>query len=154
MHGAKGKRTLELSKFFRAPSTDTEREHVLATNELVLSVSVPNQGLKNASYEVRHKQAYDWPLVQAAVAFKLQGDKASDVRIVLGHVAPTPQIAKAAADALEGKSVTEATAAAAGVAATQGAKPLAQNGYKLKLIEVAVKRAILTAAGQKKYWEV
>jgi xanthine dehydrogenase YagS FAD-binding subunit len=151
--GPKGKRTVELDKFFFAPSTDTEREHVLAPNELVLSVALPNQGLKNASYEVRHKQAYDWPLVQAAVAFKLQGDRASDVRIVLGHVAPTPHVAKEAAAALEGKAVTEATVAAAGAAATQGAKPLSQNGYKLKLIEVAVKRAVLTAAGQKKYWE-
>ncbi len=42
---------------------------------------------------------------------------------------------------------------AAGKAAAEGAKPLAQNGYKVKLVEVAVKRAILTAAGQKKYWE-
>src|SRR5205814_8382758 len=83
--GPKGKRTVELAKFFHAPRTDTEREHVLAPNELVLSVTIPptSQGLKNASYEVRHKQAYAWPLVQAAVAFKLQGDRASDVRIVL-----------------------------------------------------------------------
>ena len=34
-----------------------------------------------------------------------------------------------------------------------GAKPLARNEYKLKLIEVAVKRAVLLAAGKKPYWE-
>jgi len=146
-------RTVSLDKFFHAPSSAVEREHVLAANEIVEKVGIPNVGLKNASYEVRHKQSYDWPLVQAAVAFKLDGSKASDVRIVLGHVSPTPQIAQAAARALEGKEVTEQTAAAAGKAAAEGAKPLAQNGYKLKLIEVAVKRAILTAAGHKKYWE-
>jgi xanthine dehydrogenase YagS FAD-binding subunit len=50
--------------------------------------------------------------------------------------------------------VNEETATAAGKAATEGAKPLSQNGYKLKLVEVAVKRAILTAAGAKRYWEV
>jgi xanthine dehydrogenase YagS FAD-binding subunit len=152
--GPKGTRTLELAKFFHAPSAAGEREHVLAANELVVSVSIPSKGLKSASYEVRHKQAYDWPLVQAAVAFNLTGGKASSVKIVLGHVAPTPHVAEAAAKALEGKDVTEATATAAGKAATEGAKPLAQNGYKVKLVEVAVKRAILTAAGQKKYWEV
>ena len=32
-------------------------------------------------------------------------------------------------------------------AAAAGAKPLAMNGYKVKLVEVAVKRALLTAAG-------
>ncbi len=153
--GPKGKRTLELAKFFHAPTSAAEREHVLAPNEMVLAVTIPTPaGLKNASYEVRQKQSYDWPLVQAAVAFQLDGGKAKNVRIVLGHVAPTPHVAEAAAKSLEGKDVTEDTAAAAGKAATQGAKPLAENGYKVKLVEVAVKRALLTAAGQKKYWEV
>jgi xanthine dehydrogenase YagS FAD-binding subunit len=156
VQGPRGKRTIEVAKFFQSPSSATEREHVLAPNEIVLSVRVPGNGLKNASYEVRHKQAYDWPLVQAAVAFKLDGNRASGVKVVLGHVAPTPIVAETAAKALEGKEVTEATATAAGeaAAATDGIKPLAQNAYKVKLVSVAVKRAILTAAGQKKYWEV
>src|SRR5437588_5290910 len=152
--GPKGqKRTVALNKFFQAPSRGGEREHVLAPNEVVLAVTIPNGGLSNASYEVRHKQAYDWPLVQAAVAFKGAGG-AKGVQIVLGHVAPTPVVATGAAKALEGKAVNEETAAAAGKAAAEGAKPLSQNEYKVKLIEVAVKRALLTAAGQKKYWEV
>jgi xanthine dehydrogenase YagS FAD-binding subunit len=152
--GPDGKRTLKLAEFFRAPSSAAEREHVLKANEIVLSVRIPGggKGLKNASYEVRHKQAYDWPLVQAAVAFN--PDAVKDVRIVLGHVAPTPHIAAAAAKELEGKEVTEETATAAGKAAAQGARPLSQTEYKVRLIEVAVKRAILTAAGRKKYWEV
>ncbi|MGH7171943.1 MAG: FAD binding domain-containing protein, partial [Gemmataceae bacterium] len=152
--GPKGKRTIKLADFFHAPSSATEREHVLAANEMVLSVTIPNHKLKNASYEVRHKQSYDWPLVQAAVAFKYEDNKATDVRIVLGHVAPTPHVASAAAKALEGKEVTEATATAAGAAAAEGAMPLSQTGYKLKLVAVAVKRALLTAVGHKKYWEV
>jgi xanthine dehydrogenase YagS FAD-binding subunit len=154
VQGPRGKRQIKLDQFYQAPATPTKREHVLQPNELVLSVSIPNQGLKNASYEVRHKQAYDWPLVQAAVALKLDGGKAGNVQVVLGHVAPTPVIADAAAKAVEGKEITEETAATAGKAAAEGAKPLSQNGYKVKLVEVAVKRALLTAAGQKKYWEV
>src|SRR5262249_9702083 len=117
--GPKGKRTVELAKFFQAPTTATEREHVLAANELVLSVTIPQGELKNASYEVRHKQAYDWPLVQAAVAFKLEGGKASGAKVVLGHVAPTPYAAEAAGQALEGKEITEETASAAGKAAAE-----------------------------------
>jgi xanthine dehydrogenase YagS FAD-binding subunit len=152
--GPKGKRTLKLADFFHAPSSATEREHVLAPNEMVLSVTIPNTGMKNASYEVRHKQSYDWPLVQAAVAFNYEDNKATNVRIVLGHVAPRPRIAEAAAKAIEGKEVTEATATAAGEAAAEGAMPLSQTGYKVKLVAVAVKRALLTAAGHKRYWEV
>src|SRR5262249_43128651 len=115
------KRTVKLSEFFRAPQVPTQREHTLAPNEVVTLVTINTvSGLKNASYEVRHKQSYDWPLVQAAVAFKDDGGKATDVRIVLGHVAPTPHVAEAAAKALEGKAVTEESAAAAGKAATEG----------------------------------
>jgi xanthine dehydrogenase YagS FAD-binding subunit len=79
--------------------------------------------------------------------------KATQVKIALGHVAPTPLLTAQAAKAIEGKAVTEESAAAAGEAAKHGAKPLSQNGYKLNLIAVAVKRALLTAAGGKKYWE-
>jgi xanthine dehydrogenase YagS FAD-binding subunit len=152
--GPKGRRTVPVAEFFQAPKEAGQREHVLAANEMVLWVQVPVGGRKNASYEVRHKQSYDWPLVQAAVAFRLDDGRAKDVSVVLGHVAPTPHVAQAAAKAVEGKEVNETTAAAAGEAATEGAKPLGQNAYKLRLIAVAVKRALLTAAGQKKYWEV
>jgi xanthine dehydrogenase YagS FAD-binding subunit len=154
VQGPRGKRTIKLAEFFHAPGAANEREHVLEPNDVVLSVSIPGSDLKSASYEVRHKQSYDWPLVQAVVAFKLDGGKAKDVSVVLGHVAPTPHAAKEAAASLEGKEITEETAAAAGAVAAKGAKPLSQNAYKLRLVEVAVKRAALTAAGKKKYWEV
>jgi xanthine dehydrogenase YagS FAD-binding subunit len=152
--GPTGKtRSVDLAGFFRAPVSSKERETTLASNEIVLSVTIPNSGAVNGSYEVRHKQAYDWPLVQATAAFQYKGGLARQVKVVLGHVAPTPMVAAKAAAALEGKEVTEATAAAAGKAAADGAVPLSQTAYKIKLIEVAVKRAILIAAGQKKYWE-
>jgi xanthine dehydrogenase YagS FAD-binding subunit len=151
--GAKGKRSVAAESFFKAPATGNEREHVLEPNEIVLGVTLEDMQTKSASYEVRHKQAYDWPLVQAAVSFKMSGNNASGLHFVLGHVAPTPVIAKGAAKAVEGKEITEETAAAAGKGAIEGAKPLSQNAYKVKLIEVAVKRALLIAAGHKKYWE-
>ncbi len=151
--GPKGAEESDLALFFHAPESPQEREHVLAANQIVVSVTIPDRGLRNASYEVRHKQSYDWPLVQAAAAFRLQNGRAQNVTIVLGHVAPKPLLAQSAAKALEGKVVNEETAAAAGAAVAKNAKPLVQNGYKVKLVEVAVKRAILTAAGQKKYWE-
>ncbi len=152
VQGPRGRNTVELAKFFRAPTSATEREHNLAPNEIVLSVTIPVRGLANARSEVRHKQSYDWPLVQAAVSFTRQDGKANGVKIVLGHVAPTPRVVEARG--IAGRAVTEETAAAAGRAAAEGAKPLSQNGYKVRLVEVAVKRALLIAAGEKRYWEV
>ena len=153
--GPKGRRTTDVAKLFIAPNGPNDREHNLAPNELLLSVTIPRGGLNSAHYEVRQKQSSDWPLVQAAVAFTggRNAANATNVKIVLGHVAPTPHIAEAAATALNNSAITEATATAAARAATQGAKPLTQNAYKVRLVEVAVKRAILLAAGMKPYWE-
>ena len=156
--GPKGERTVPMSKFFHAPTKAGEREHVLAPDEIVLSVSVSGGAeqlyqVKNASYEVRQKLSSDWPLVQAAVGVPVKDGKIKGARIVLGQVAPTPYVAEAAGKSLEGKSLTEESINAAAELAAEGAKPLAQNGYKVRLAVVAVKRALLTAAGAKKYWE-
>jgi xanthine dehydrogenase YagS FAD-binding subunit len=148
VQGPKGKRTIDLVRFFQS-----EREHVLTPDEVLLSVSITVPiGSMSSSYEVRHKQAYDWPLVQAAVSYRMSGGMVESPLIVLGHVAPTPVLSESAARALQGRAISEETAAAAGKAAAEGAKPLGQNGYKVRLVEVAVKRAILAAAG-KAYWE-
>jgi xanthine dehydrogenase YagS FAD-binding subunit len=55
---------------------------------------------------------------------------------------PSPE----AEQALEGKTVSEDVADAAGKAAVSKATPLSMNGYKVQLARVAVKRAILQAA--------
>jgi xanthine dehydrogenase YagS FAD-binding subunit len=66
--------------------------------------------------------------------------------VVLGHVAPTPWVAAQAEQALAGKAVNDSVAEEAGKAAATGATPLSQNGYKVQLVRVAVKRALLEAA--------
>ena len=159
--GPKGARTVALEKFYQAPAKDPQREHTLAPNEILVSVTIsPGDGrqftsVHNASYEVKQRETNEWPLVQAAVAYHVErgGKVAKNVRVVLGNVAPTPLVSDSAAKALEGKEVTEATASAAGEAACEGARPLSQNEYKVQLLKVAVKRAALLAAGLKPYWE-
>lgn len=153
--GPKGTRTVSLDEFFQAPESESDREHVVKPTEMVTSIKIDTkQGLRSGSYEVRHKQSYDWPLTQACVSFMLAGGKAKNVKVALGHVAPVPILSKDAALALEGNEINEESAQAAGEAACKGAKPLSQNAYKVKLLAVAVKRAILLAAGKKPYWEV
>jgi len=45
------------------------------------------------------------------------------------------------------ESLSAAVAEAAGKQATTGATPLSQNAYKVKLAQVAVKRALMAASG-------
>ncbi len=143
VHGADGERTIPCAEFFKTPAADTDREYQLQSNEIVTYIDVPRKGLKNAAFEIQQRQGLDWPYVAAAVAYRADGANAADAVVVLGHVAPTPWISKAAAEAINGKAIDEATAAACGVAAAQGAKPLSQNGYKVQQVKIAVKRALM-----------
>lgn len=146
--GPKGNRELPLEKFFVIPKNEGEREHDLRANEIVTAISVPPaEGLKAAHYEVRQKAAFDWPLAVAAVALKMNGSNVSSARVVMGQVAPVPWPSPEAEAALVGKSVTENAARAAGQAALKNARSLSHNAYKIQLARVAVKRAILKAAG-------
>ncbi len=146
--GPKGKRELPLEKFFVIPKTEAEREHNLRPNEIVAEVVVPpSGGITVAHYEVRQKAAFDWPLAVAAVALKMDSSTIRFARVVMGYVAPVPWISAEAEQALAGKSVSEETAKAAADAALSQAKPLSHNAYKVQLAKVAVKRAILKAAG-------
>ena len=143
-----GVRELPLEKFFVVPTADGQREHDLKPDEMVIELIVPpsSQSLKAASYEVRQRAAFDWPLSMASVALEMDGNTVKSARVVLGHVAPIPWISPEAAQVLVGKSITPETAMAAANAAVSQAKPLSRNKYKITLTKAAVKRAILNAA--------
>lgn len=146
--GPKAKtREVPAGEFFRSPKNDTERETTLKPNEILTEILVPTKGLKNATYEVRHRHGLDWPYVTATVAYQLKDGKASDARVVLGHVAAVPWAVTKAADTLNGTAVNASAAGKCAEAAVAGAKPLSGNSYKVQLAKTAVKRAILAAAG-------
>ena len=142
--GPDGKtRQIEAADFFRAPSSENEREIALQSNEILTDISIPVSGLKNSTYEVRHRRGLDWPYVTATIAYADKGGTISDARVVLGHVAPTPWKASAAAAALNGAAIDEASATKCAEAAVKDAKPLSKNAYKVQLAKTAVKRAVL-----------
>jgi xanthine dehydrogenase YagS FAD-binding subunit len=147
--GPDGARHVALEKFYITPKTENDREHDLRPGELVTEVIVPNHKgtVKAASYEVRQKTAFDWPLSMASVVLTMSGNSVQSARVVLGHVAPVPWVSQEAAEVLQGKPMTEDQATAAGAAAVRAAKPLSHNGYKVQLTRVAVKRALMKAAG-------
>ena len=145
--GPQGAREVGLDKFFVTPTTNDQREYDLKPNEILTDILVPPAGgAKMAIYEVRQKEALDWPLATAAVVLNLSGKTVKSARVVLGHVAPVPWPSPEAEDALAGKTVSDSVADDAGKAAVAKATPLSKNAYKVLLARVAVKRAILAAA--------
>ena len=151
IEGPNGPRAIAAREFFVTPQKQGDRELALAPNEIVTEITIPaaSREMRNGWYEVRPKEGLDWPLTSAAVALKMRGDTVESARIAMGHVAPTPWPADDAAKSLEGKTITEDTAAKAGDAAVQGATPLSRNGYKVQLARVAVKRALLAAVRER-----
>jgi xanthine dehydrogenase YagS FAD-binding subunit len=148
IEGPSGAREIPVEEFFVIPQKEGQREHALAPNEIVTAVTIPaaSRGLHNATYEVRHKQALDWPFATASVALRMRGEHVESARIVLGQVAPKPWPSADVEKWLAGKLLTEENAAKAGDAAAEGAMPMSRNGYKVQLVRVAVKRALLAAA--------
>jgi xanthine dehydrogenase YagS FAD-binding subunit len=148
IQGLNGTRELPLEKFFIIPSSEQEREHDLKPTEFVTEILVPPAVLvRAAQYEVRQKEAFDWPYATAAVALTMNGDTIESARVVLGHVAPVPWVSAEAAQALAGKTISAATAEQAAQAAVAKVKSLGHNTQKIRLAKVAVKRAILKAGG-------
>jgi xanthine dehydrogenase YagS FAD-binding subunit len=79
----------------------------------------------------------------------MNGNTIQSARVVLGAVAPVPWRSPEAERALVGQPLNEQTAALAGDAAVQTAKPMSGNAYKVQIAKTAVKRAIMNAAGIK-----
>lgn len=143
--GPKGAREIPAARFFLAPKDENSREIALQPNEILTEILVPAAAVRSATYEVRQKEALDWPLATASVALTMKGSVVGSARIVLGHVAPTPWDSAAAAKAIAGKAVNPQNAEEAAKAAVADARPLSQNAYKVQLARVAVKRALLEA---------
>ncbi len=145
---AGGGRTLLAADFFQRPELDIFSENALKPGELIVEVHVDTRpGLRSAYRKIKQKQAFDWPLADAAVAFRDDGGAAKDVRVVIGSAAPVPFRAKGAEALVEGKRIDAALAAQAGRAALEGATPLEKNAYKLPMVAAVVRRTLLAAAG-------
>jgi xanthine dehydrogenase YagS FAD-binding subunit len=149
--GPSGEREVAAADYFTLPTMQTVRkENVLADDELLTHVILPAPGnVKSGHYEVRFKEARDWPMAFATVVLAMNGNTIGSARVILGAVAPVPWRSADAEQALAGQPLNEQTATAAAEAAVKSARPLSGNGYKVQITKTAVKRALLQAAGIK-----
>jgi xanthine dehydrogenase YagS FAD-binding subunit len=147
LEGKYGARSVPAEDFFVLPTQDPTRENILEPGEILLEIHVPSAvGWRSAYHEVRERAAFDWPLVAAAVAVKLEGGVVSQARVVLGQVATIPWRSVPAEQALVGKPIGATSAEAAGRAAVEGAEPMSNNGYKVDLVSTLVRRMVASLA--------
>jgi xanthine dehydrogenase YagS FAD-binding subunit len=140
-------RQVAAAEFFVPPSEDPERENRLQGGEVLTEIRLPAPaGLRSSYAALRERETFDWPLVAAAVALRLDAGRVREARVVLGAVAPIPWRAAAAEQALVGRALDDASAVAAARAAVAGAAPLSDNGYKVGLAQTLVRRALVALA--------
>lgn len=144
--GPAGPRSLPFAELHRLPGDSPHVETTLAPGELITAFVVPGDAWPRSLYrKVRDRESYAFANASAAVALRMTGDTASDVRIALGGVAAVPWRARAAEAMLRGKPLTEANARAAAAAEFAPARAYEHNRFKVPLGQATIVRALMEA---------
>ncbi len=146
--GPAGSKTVRIENFFVGPDKSVEKENVLLPGEILTEIHLPPAGsqMRSSYRKLRARRAWDFALTSVGTVLRMENEKVGSVRIVLGGVAPYPWRARAAEKLLIGKKPDAAVAAAAGVAAVEGANPMRDNAYKVEMVKGAVEESILAFA--------
>ncbi len=147
IEGKSSKRQIDAEGFFVLPQANVYAENALKPGELITDILIPERPVTSATIELREKQSFDWPIAIASVAQFRDENTIRRWGVCLGAVAPIPWKSRSAIAALQNANITLELAERAGEAATEEAKPMRDNAYKVQLVKVAVKRALLKAAG-------
>jgi xanthine dehydrogenase YagS FAD-binding subunit len=145
--GPAGEKSMPLEKFFVLPSVDYKRENILNPGEIVteISVPIPKAGSKGFYHKARERLAWDHAIVAIATIVESGAGVVRNARVVMGGVAPIPWRAAKAEEFLRGKKLDENSARQAGEIALEGAKPLKDNGYKVKMAQDLIQRGLLAS---------
>jgi xanthine dehydrogenase YagS FAD-binding subunit len=137
-------RLVSLGEFYRLPKRDNRSDHILAKDELITEVVIPEaaDGTRSAYVKIAERSSWDFALVSAAACLTMADGIVQKARIALGGVASIPWLALEAGEELTGKVLSDEVIAVAAEAATTGARPMTHNGYKVDLVKGAVRQAL------------
>ena len=139
-----GQRLVSAQDFFVGPDRDITSMTVLNEGEILTAVRLPNEWANAEFYfeKVADRNVWDFALVNVAAAMKVSGGSIEDARIVCGAVECTPRRLEAVENAVRGQQRSEQLANQVAAIASDGARPLNYNHFKVPLMENLVKRAI------------
>lgn len=147
LQGPGGQRVLPVGEFFVGPAIDIRRMTALRPGEILVAVRVPATWAGATFYfeKIADRASWDFALVSVGAAFRQEGERVTDARLVCGAVACVPWRLPAVERALVGQSRNEETAQRVARLAVEGARPLNFNHFKIPLMENLVRRAIRDA---------
>jgi xanthine dehydrogenase YagS FAD-binding subunit len=126
------------------------RDHLLADDEVLTRVVLPAPvaGEQAAYFRAISRFEAEWPLVEAVCRVVRDGDgRVTECGVAIGGVAPTPLRLRGVEAVLVGTQLDDDTISAAASAATEGADPLPETGYKVELVEACVREVLERVRG-------
>lgn len=144
----RGRKTvpLTMAELYEAAWKTPRAHNSLREDDLIVRVEIPapaTAGARSVYLQMGERRAFDWALVSCAAAGRVEDGAWRGVRVAVGCVAPVPWRVEAAERFLEGKTVSVENADAAAELVLKDAEPREQNGYKVPLAKVLVRRALL-----------
>jgi xanthine dehydrogenase YagS FAD-binding subunit len=148
VHGPDGESTVPLADFYRQPGTTPDRENNLGAGHLITAVEVPvtPESRRSGYLKVRDRESYEFALTSAAVGMDVRNGSIRSARVAVGGVGTVPWRLPAVEHALIGKPASAETWRAAAELAADGARPLSENGFKVRLLKRTVERQLATVA--------
>ncbi len=149
LQGPQGVREVKLEDFYLLPENTPDREHDIRQGEMITEIFVPRNAWTSRSgyLKIRDRESYEFALTSAAVALDLDGSTIRDARIAVGGVGTKPWSLPVVAEALKGKTANRDVFAVAAEHATEGARMLSQNGFKVSLVKKTIVRALSEVGG-------
>ena len=158
--GPDGPRTIPMREFHLTQREAAEagqpmRETRLEPGELITGYRLPASADGQAYVKVRERASYEYAIVSAAAAVRLDtllpgasgAGLITAARVALGSVAQRPWRLDAAEAELPGTPLTREALTPVIERAMADAAPLPQNGFKVAMARNAAVRALLTAGG-------
>ncbi|GAB2774692.1 xanthine dehydrogenase family protein subunit M [Terrabacter koreensis] len=125
--------------------SDPRRDHLLADDEVLTRVVLPPPvaGERAAYFRAISRFEAEWPLAEAVCrVVRDDAGRVTQCGLAIGGVAPTPLRLSAVEDLVVGSTLGDDVVDAAAAAATQGASPLPETGYKIELVEGVVREVL------------
>ena len=142
-------RLVKLDDFYLVPGETPDKENQLHPGELITEIRVPRLpwAQRSVYLKIRDRESYEFALASVAVALDMDANNVRDARVAVGGVGTKPWNLPKVRDALIGKPVNQQTFEMAAKLATEGAKPLRYNPYKVELVQRTVVRALIKLGG-------
>jgi len=139
-----GETVVSAEDFFVGPANDIINTTILRPGDILTTVRIPNTWAGATFYweKVADRNVWDFSLVNIAAAFKTSDGNITESRIVAGAVQTTPRRLTTLENAIQGQPKNQQTGESVMTLATEGARTLAHNGFKVPLLQNLVKRAI------------